>query len=116
MRASRPIVTSALPSSRISSATGTHRAASLDAPWRCGENALPPCRTDFGPFAKTAGGGLAPPPGGPRNMQKKMRKEKTAAGPANHAAGLRTPLAWLRGEGGLIETHKKSDPATANTR
>jgi gallate decarboxylase subunit C len=43
-------------------------------------------------------------------MQKALRKEKPAAGRANHAADLRTALDWLRGQGDLIETDKTVDP------
>src|SRR5262249_13992708 len=43
-------------------------------------------------------------------MQKVLRKEKPAAGQANHAADLRTALDWLRGQGDLIETDKTVDP------
>ena len=43
-------------------------------------------------------------------MQKALRKEKPAAGQANHAADLRTALDWLRGQGDLIETDKTVDP------
>jgi len=43
-------------------------------------------------------------------MQKALRKERPAAGKANHAADLRTALDWLRGQGDLIETDKTVDP------
>jgi len=43
-------------------------------------------------------------------MQKALRKERPAAGKANHAADLRTALDWLRGQGDLIETEKTVDP------
>src|SRR5262249_60342416 len=73
-------------------------------------NALPPCRPDFRPSAKMAGGARAASRGSPRTMQKALRKENPAAAQQHHAADLRTALGWLRSQGDLIETDKTVDP------